>query len=129
MTPAAAATRGMWCLVALFAGSGVLHFVRPRPFEAIVPRWLPARRRLVHLSGAAELACAVGLAVPATRRPAGMASAVLLTLVFPANLQMAYDVSRRGSAPATVAAVARLPLQLPMIRIALRAAAVSRSGL
>lgn len=116
------ATRGIWALIALFLSSGVLHFARPQTFEAIVPRWLPGHRRLVHLSGAAEIVCAAGLALPSTRRPAGLASAALLTLVFPANVQMAYDVSRRGSMPATAAALARLPLQLPMIRCALRAA-------
>ncbi len=108
----------MWGLATLFAVSGVLHFVRPRRFEAIVPRWLPARRRLVYLSGAAELGCAAGLAHPATRRTAGLASAGLLMMVFPANVQMAYDVSRSDSTLATALAIGRLPLQLPMIRTA-----------
>lgn len=115
-----AATRGMWALAAIFATSGVLHFVRPRPYEALVPRWLPARRGLVHVTGAAELGCALALAVPVTRRAGGLASTGLLVLVFPANVQMAYDVHRRRSGPATIAAVGRLPLQLPMIRTAWR---------
>ena len=126
---AAPATRGMWALALLFGTSGVLHFARPRWFEAIVPRPLPHKRRLVHLSGAAELTCSLGLALPATRRPAGLAGAALLVLVFPANVQMAYDAGRRGSTVSTVAAVARLPLQLPMIRTALRASGVSRAEL
>lgn len=120
MSEPVAATRGMWALATLFAGSGALHFARPRPFESMVPRWLPARRRLVHLSGAAELGCALALAVPATRRTAGLVSAGLLVVVFPANVQMAYDVGRRSSRATTTLALARLPLQLPMIRAAWR---------
>src|SRR5690242_4270302 len=80
-------------LALLFALSGTMHFVTPGPFEAIVPRWLPARvgtaKTLVRVSGAAELVCAAGLARAGTRRPAGLASAVLLAAVYPANVDMA----------------------------------------
>jgi uncharacterized membrane protein len=47
-------------LAALLAISGSLHLVRPRVFETMVPRQLPARRGLVYASGVAELACAAG---------------------------------------------------------------------
>jgi uncharacterized membrane protein len=109
-------------LAALFATTGTLHFVRPRPFERIVPRRLPRRRALVYVSGALELACAAGLVHPRTRRSAGWASAALLVGVFPANVQMALDARRSRSAAFRLATVARLPCQLPMIRTAYRAA-------
>jgi uncharacterized membrane protein len=109
-------------LAALFATSGSLHFVRPRPFERIVPRRLPRRRALVHVSGALEVACAAGLVHPRTRRLAGWASAALLVGVFPANVQMALDARRSRSTAYRLATLARLPCQLPMIRTAYRAA-------
>ena len=121
-------------LAGLFLTSGVMHFVRPEPFERIVPKALPNRRALVLVSGAAEIACAVGLLVPSTRRVAGLASAALLVGVFPANVTMTAQAKRRldrvpddrtrqGFLAATVA---RLPLQWPMIRAGLRAAGVVR---
>jgi len=110
----------MWGLVTLFAASGILHFARPGPFEQIVPRGLPHRRALVQVSGAAELACVAGLVHPSTRRYAGLASAAVLVAVFPANLQMTADIVRRRSTAATLVALARLPLQLPMIRVGWR---------
>lgn len=119
--PVDRAPKDVKALAVLFATSGVLHFVRPRPYEAIVPRQLPARRALVYVSGAAELSCAAGLALRSTRRTAGLASLALLTAVFPANVQMTVDVFRRRSAWAKAAAVARLPMQLPMLRTAYRA--------
>ena len=113
-----ALTRDLKALAALFAVSGVLHLVRPQVFEPIVPRRLPARRELVHLSGVAELACAAGLLHPRTR-------AVLLVAVYPANLQMALDAHRRagrtGGRARLAVALARLPLQAPLVRIALKA--------
>ncbi len=70
----------------------------------------------------AELLCAAGLLSQRTRVPAGWASAALLLAVYPANLKMAADAARRGSTGMKLAAFARLPLQLPMIRTAYRAA-------
>ncbi|MBA3233151.1 MAG: hypothetical protein H0T17_04260 [Propionibacteriales bacterium] len=116
-------SRHVWLLSGLFAASGVLHFVTPQTFEAIVPRPLPRKRDLVYASGAAELLCAVGLAHPRTRGVAGLSSAVLLAAVLPANVQMAIDVhcSRHRSGLATAVAVIRLPLQIPLMRIGWRA--------
>ncbi|MDQ4008889.1 MAG: DoxX family protein [Actinomycetota bacterium] len=109
-------------LAALFATSGTLHFLRPRPFEQIVPRRLPRKRALVYASGAAELICAAGLLHPRTRGLAGATSAALLLAVFPANVQMAADAQRSPSTAYRVGTLARLPLQWPMIRTAWRAA-------
>ncbi|MGH3357079.1 MAG: DoxX family protein [Nocardioidaceae bacterium] len=115
-------SRDVTALAALFATSGVLHFVRPRPFERIVPRPLPRKRALVYASGVAELACAAGLLHRRTRGVAGWGSAVLLMAVFPANVQMALDARRSRSTAYRVGTIVRLPLQAPMVRAALRAA-------
>lgn len=107
-------------LMAIFAGSGVLHFVRPRPFESIVPPALPRKRQLVYLSGAAELVCAAGLARRA--RWAGPATAAVLAAVWPANVSMAVESTRKKqSLVLQMMAWARVPMQLPLISAALRA--------
>lgn len=129
MAAAPPLTRDVAGLAALLATSGVTHFARPQLYEGLVPHALGRRRELVHVSGVAELLCAAGLLVPRTRRVAGWASAGLLVAVFPANVQMSVDRGRRAgrtgdpAARATfVATLARLPLQWPLIRSALRAA-------
>jgi uncharacterized membrane protein len=128
MASAPPLTRDVSGLAALLATSGVIHLVRPSVYEGIVPHALPHRRLLVHVSGVAELACAAGLVFPSTRRVAGWASAALLVAVFPANVQMSVDHGRRAarrgdtaSRAAFAGTIARLPLQWPMIRTALRA--------
>jgi uncharacterized membrane protein len=105
-----------------FVVSGVVHLVRPETFEPLVPRALPAHREIILASGAAELACAAGLLHPRTRRAAGLASAALLVGVLPGNVQMAVDAQRGGSTAYKAGTLARLPLQLPMIRAVLRVA-------
>ena len=113
---------GTRILSTAFAISGVVHLVRPRTFQPLMPSWVPAHREVILASGVAELACAVGLNIPATRRAAGLASALLLVGVFPGNLKMAADAARTDSAPLKAATLGRLPLQVPLIRDALRAA-------
>ncbi|WP_121252373.1 DoxX family protein [Nocardioides ferulae] len=113
---------GVLALAALFTTSGTIHLVRPQVFEPLMPAWVPAHREVILGSGVAELACAAGLAAPRTRRAAGWASAALLLAVYPGNVKMAADASRTRSTRFKAIAYGRLPLQLPMIRVALRAA-------
>lgn len=116
--------RDIKLLAGIFTVSGVLHFVRPRTYEAIVPRMLPYKRELVLASGVAEVACAGLMLHPRTRRAGGLASAGMLAAVFPANVQMTVDSARSSRKPwwFTLGTILRLPLQVPMIRIAVRAA-------
>jgi uncharacterized membrane protein len=113
---------GRYLITALVGASGVLHFVRPRFYTSIVPRAIGHEKELVAISGAAELACAALMTIPRTRRLGGWLTAALLVAVFPANVQAAVDGGMRRLPPplnTPAAAWARLPLQLPMILMAL----------
>ena len=114
--------RALW-LGALLGGSGVLHLVRPRTYEWLVPPELGSARSWVTATGAAELGTAALLAAPATRWAGGWAAAGLLTAFVPAHLHT-FRVIPKKPVPLAVAAV-RLPLQVPMIAAALR---VAREG-
>jgi uncharacterized membrane protein len=67
--------------------SGVTHFTRPAYFRGLVPAWVPARSAVVALSGAADVAVGVLVAVPATRRAGARATAALITTYLPAHLE------------------------------------------
>jgi uncharacterized membrane protein len=113
-------------LVGLFMVSGVVHLVRPKVYEPLMPSWVPRHREVILGSGVAELACAAGLALPATRRTAGWASAALLVGIFPGNVKMALDAQQVRSTSTRArqykaGTLVRLPLQLPLIRAALKA--------
>jgi uncharacterized membrane protein len=49
-------------LAGVLGGVGSLHFVAGEFVEAILPRWVPAKRAVVYGSGALEMVCALGLA-------------------------------------------------------------------
>ena len=108
----------------VFIFAGVLHFVIPKTYEAIVPDWLPAHRALVYASGVAEIAGGGALLHRRTQRFGGRLSVATLLAVFPANLHMALHPERYPVPGGRRALYARLPLQIAFIAWA-RAAARS----
>ncbi len=107
-------------LAAVFVGAGVNHFVMPRTYEQIVPPSLGDSRRLVQLSGVAELVGGLGVLSKRTRGPAGAWLIAVLVGVFPANVYMAQAHERFHRVPRW-ALYGRLPLQPLMMWWAWRA--------
>jgi uncharacterized membrane protein len=102
-------------LAAFFTTTGVLHFVIPRSYQAMMPPSLPAHREAVIVSGLAEIAGGAAVLPPRTRRFARWWLLALLVAVFPANVHMALNPEQvRGLDLNRVprwALWARLPLQ------------------
>ncbi|MFE9537347.1 hypothetical protein [Streptomyces sp. NPDC006691] len=102
-------------LAGLLAGASVAHVANPGLFDSMVPRALPGTPRAwTYASAAVELALAAGVAMPRTRRPAALAAAAFFVGVLPANVKMAYDWRDRSPA-LRAAAIARLPVQVPLV--------------
>ena len=78
----------LWALAAAMVGVGVLHFVQPKPFVRIVPKYLPAPLALVYISGVFEILGGIGLLIPETRTWAAWGLIALYLAVFPANIYM-----------------------------------------
>ncbi|MGA8847746.1 MAG: hypothetical protein WB471_14120 [Nocardioides sp.] len=114
--------RSTTVLAGILAVSGSLHLLKPQAYLSIMPSWVPAHREVILGSGVAELALGAGLLAPRTRQVAGWGSFALLLGVYPANLKMAKDAAAGGNTGLKVAAIGRLPLQWPMLKMALRAA-------
>src|SRR4051812_31123436 len=112
-------SRRVGVLMAILGGSGIVHLIAPRVYDKIVPPQFGDPRRIVYLSGVAELGCAALLADPRSRRLGGLLSAGLFVAVFPANL---YAVRVMPTRLTRVGAIARLPLQVPMVTTALKVA-------
>jgi len=98
---------------------GVLHFMKPQGFVAIVPKFLPEPLLLVYVSGVCEIAGGIGILVPKTRRAAGIGLIALYIAVFPANINMAVNgIQPDGMEVSKAAAWFRLPFQLLFIAVA-----------
>ena len=73
----------LFAMAAMYCIAGLMHFVKPKAYLRIMPRYLPAPKVLVYLSGLAELMLGVALCFPGTKNLAvwciiGMLSVFLL---------------------------------------------------
>jgi uncharacterized membrane protein len=107
-------------IAALLLGVGTTHFLAPKQFDAIIPAELPGNPRFyTYASGVAEVSIGALVLARRTRRLGALAAAALFLAVFPANINMVrlwWDKPW----PMRIAALARLPLQIPMITEALK---------
>ncbi|HEX5254567.1 MAG TPA: hypothetical protein VFW69_11950 [Mycobacterium sp.] len=107
-------------VAAMLLGIGTLHFVAPKPFDSIIPAELPGSPRLyTYGSGVAELTIGALLVPQRTRRSAALAAVTLFIGVFPGNVNMV-RLWWGKPWPMRIVALARLPLQIPMITTALK---------
>ena len=123
---AAPTDRSAHAVGVFFAGAGVMHFVRPDFFEAIVPRWFPSPRLANRVSGGAEIVLGLGMVPRRTRPFAARGLLALTAVVYPANIDMALNdvmvkpgehgrmVRSEGVEAARPLNLARLPLQFVM---------------
>ncbi|MFT5207348.1 MAG: putative membrane protein [Candidatus Omnitrophota bacterium] len=77
-------------IACLFIGAGITHFLRPEVFAQIVPPFLPEPIILVYVSGFFEIIGGLGVLIPQLRVVAGRGLMLLLILVWPANVYMAF---------------------------------------
>jgi uncharacterized membrane protein len=107
-------------LAALLLGVGTTHFLMPKPYDDIIPAELPGSPRFyTYASGVAELTTGALLLLPRTRKLAALAAVAVFLGVYPANINM-LRLWWNKPWPMRVAAIARLPLQIPMITTALK---------
>lgn len=90
-------------LVAMFCLTASAHFIQPRRDRliAMVPTRTRRAHQLVTTTGVLELAGAIGLLLPATRLAAATCLALLLIVMFPANVHAARSDPPPAGPPVT----------------------------
>ncbi|MFC4010535.1 hypothetical protein ACFOY2_25135 [Nonomuraea purpurea] len=104
-----------------FVPAGVTFMPNHADMVAMVPPFVPFPALVVYLTGVLELAGAVGLVLPRTRRAAGICLALLFVAMLPANVHAAMaGVTLAGEAATPL--WQRVPEQILYIGVALWAA-------
>ena len=78
-----------WMLALFYLAAGYVHLSMPNTFMPVMPDWVPAPYQVILSTGVCEVAGAIGLIVPRTRRLAGLMLALYAIAVFPVNIKHA----------------------------------------
>jgi uncharacterized membrane protein len=110
---------GLFAVAITFLFTGATHFTGMKhDYAAMLPGPISGNLGIIYLTGALQIAGAVGLLVPRTRRLAGICLALLLVAMFPGNVYAAVnEVPFRGEAPTPL--WLRAPIQLFFIGMVL----------
>jgi uncharacterized membrane protein len=103
---------GLIAVVIMFLFTGVTHFSGMKhDYAAMLPGPLSGNLGIIYLTGALQIAGAVGLLISRTRRLAGICLVLLLVAMFPGNVYAAVnEVPFRGEPPTPL--WLRTPIQL-----------------
>jgi uncharacterized membrane protein len=80
-----------WLMALFYLAAGIVHLTATDKFLLIMPDWVPYPRDVILMTGACEIAGAIGLMVPRVRKLAGIMLALYAFCVFPANVKHAID--------------------------------------
>ncbi len=99
-----------YLMACMYIVAGVFHFLKPRMYERIMPRYLPAHRNLVYLSGVAEILLGIGLFFTETRTLAIYGIILMLALFLMVHFYM-LSSKKAGAGIPRWALMLRIPLQ------------------
>lgn len=104
----------LYLMSIMYIFAGIMHFVKPKMYMRIMPRYLPAHKQLVLLSGLAEILLGIGLLFTSTRN-ASIYGIVIMLLIF--LLVHFYMLSSKKAAAGISRwiLIARIPLQFVLI--------------
>ncbi|RXG20502.1 DoxX family protein [Leeuwenhoekiella aequorea] len=70
----------LYLMAAMYIIAGIMHFIKPKAYLRIMPRYLPSPKLLVYLSGLAEIILGVGLCFAVTKDYAIWSIIVMLAI-------------------------------------------------
>ncbi|MEP2026081.1 MAG: DoxX family protein [Reichenbachiella sp.] len=99
----------LYTLSAFYILAGVSHFLSPKFFLKIMPKWVPYPNAVNLLVGAIEIILGAAIVFDETRTLAAWGIITLLVAVFPANIYH-YQLAKRKSKQ-VIPTLIRMPLQ------------------
>ena len=98
---------------AMFILAGIMHFIQPKFFLYIMPRWVPNPRLVNQIVGLLEILLGAALFFSPVAKFAAYSLIVLLIVVFPANIRH-YQIAREKGKYVWITLL-RLPVQFLLI--------------
>lgn len=101
-------------MTVLYLVAGLAHFIFPKMYLRIMPRYLPYPKFLVFLSGMAEMVLGLGLCFKVTRNLSAYGIIAMLTLFLTVHFYMLSGKKEAAGIPKWIL-VLRIPLQFVLM--------------
>ncbi len=104
----------LYLMAGMYVLAGCMHFVFPRAYLRIMPRYLPVHKSLVLWSGIAEIALGIALCFPTTKNWAIWGIIVMLIFFLTVHFYMLQGEKEAAGVPKWIL-VLRIPLQFGLM--------------
>ena len=104
----------LYLMAAIYIFAGMMHFIKPKTYLRIMPRYLPNHKLLVSLSGVAEIMLGVGLCFPSTKDFAISGIIAMLTVFLLVHFYMLSSKKAGAGIPQWLL-ILRIPLQFGLM--------------
>ncbi|WP_047247699.1 DoxX family protein [Maribacter thermophilus] len=104
----------LYLMGAMYVLAGLMHFIKPRVYMRIMPRYLPYHKTLVYLSGLCEIILGLGVCFSPTKNLSVYGLVTMLILFLLVHFYMLSSKKAAAGIP-TWLLILRIPLQLLLI--------------
>jgi len=104
----------LYVMAGMYILAGIVHFIKPKMYMRIMPRYLPYHKFFVFLSGAVEIVLGIGLCFDVTRRLSIFGIILMLAAFLLVHFYMLSNEKAAAGLPKW-ALVLRIPLQFALM--------------
>ena len=105
-------------MAAIYVFAGFMHFIKPKMYMRIMPRYLPNHKLLVLLSGIAEIILGIALCIPVLKTTAIYGIIAMLVVFLLVHFYMLSGEKASAGIPKWIL-ILRIPLQFVLMYWAL----------
>lgn len=104
----------LYLMGAIYVFAGVMHFIKPKMYLRIMPRYLPNHKLLVKLGGIAEIVLGITVCIPALKAISIYGIILMLLLFLMVHIYMLTEKKASTGLPKWILLL-RLPLQFGLM--------------
>ena len=105
---------GLYIIAVVYIVAGLMHFVKPKLYLRVMPKYLPNHKALVFWSGVAEILLGLALCIPMLKNIAIYSIIAMLTIFFMVHFYMLSGENAATGIPKWIL-ILRIPLQFGLM--------------
>ncbi|WP_048331345.1 DoxX family protein [Bizionia psychrotolerans] len=104
----------LYFMAGMYIFAGMMHFIKPKMYMRIMPRYLPNHKLLVYLSGIAEILLGLVLCLPKTKNIAIYGIIIMLAIFLIVHFYMLSGEKASAGIPKWIL-IFRIPMQFGLM--------------